>query len=229
MRKGFTFLAALLLAAGCSGGSQSSSGTAGSAAPAPPLKNTSDFPLYNGATVIAAHEFTQDVQIPNQQSGSVYSAGNGTYSGQQIIASTSATFADLSHWVSQLSTSPPSGYTPLETGNNPNERVQAERYGLDYATFSKKSGGKTHGVLVIVMDPQRVNARFGTILGMVAKYRALPAMMRAPIDNEAKARIGMTLTQATAPDSPVGAALSALDQFQHKNARGIVLIDAAKR
>jgi hypothetical protein len=100
---------------------------------------------------------------------------------------------------------------------------------LDHATFSKDENGKTHGVLVIVMDPQRVNARFGTILSMVAKYRALPAIMRAPIDNEAKQRFGMSLTEATQPESPIGAALAALDQFQHKSARGIVMIDATKR
>jgi hypothetical protein len=100
---------------------------------------------------------------------------------------------------------------------------------LDYAAFKKKEGAKTHGVLVIVMDPQRVNERFGKVLGMIAKYRALPEVMRAPIDNAAKARIGMTLTQATQPDSPIGAALGALTTFQHKDARGIVVIDAAKR
>ncbi len=128
-----------------------------------------------------------------------------------------------------MSGSPPAGYTAVETGRNPYEQTQAQRYGLDYASFKQKQGTQTHGVLVIVMDPQRVNQRFGRILGMIAKYRALPEMMRAPIDNEAKARIGMSITEAMQPDSPIGAALAALDQFQHKNARGIVVIDAVKR
>jgi hypothetical protein len=39
----------------------------------------------------------------------------------------------------------------------------------------------------------------------------------------------MTITQATQPDSPIGAALAALNEFEHKNTRGIVVIDAAKR
>jgi hypothetical protein len=64
---------------------------------------------------------------------------------------------------------------------------------------------------------------------MIAKYRALPAIMRAPIDNEARARFGMSITDATQPDSPIGAALAALDQFQHRSSRGIVVIDAVKR
>ncbi len=117
----------------------------------------------------------------------------------------------------------------METANNPNEQTQAQRYGLDYATFEKTEGGKKHGLLLVVLDPQRVTARFGTILSMIGKYRALPAAWRAPFDNQAKASFGMTISQATQPDSPIGAALAALDDFQHRNARGIVLLDAVKR
>lgn len=229
MKKRFLFGAvALALLAACSGNTQTSSQGA-SAPPAPPLKNTLAFPLYTGAAVLSSHDFSQNVQMTDTQAGSVFAGGSGTYTGHQVIASSPASFTQLSQWVSHLAASPPAGYTSLETGNNPNERVQAEKYGLDYATFSRLENGKTHGVLVIVMDPQRVNARFGTILSMVSKYRALPAMMRAPIDSEAKARFGMTITEATQPESPIGGALAALDQFQHKNARGIVLVDAIKR
>lgn len=228
MKRSLAVAAAVVMLAGCSGSGQSGSAGA-SAPPAPPLKNTLDFPLYRGASVVSSHDFTQNVQMNNSATGSVFSAGNGTYTGQEVIASSTATFADLSKWVSLLASTPPSGYTSLETGANPNERAQAEKYGLDYATFTKSENGKTRGVLVIVMDPQRVNARFGTILGMVAKYRALPAIMRAPIDNEAKQRFGMSVTEATQPESPIGAALAALSQFQDKSARGIVMIDATKR
>lgn len=228
MKRTLAIAAAVVALAGCSGSGQG--GNAGaSAPPAPPLKNTLDFPMYRGASVVASHDFTQNVQIANPANGSVFTAGSGTYTGREVIASSAAAFPDLSSWVSTLASTPPSGYTSLETGANPNERAQAEKYGLDYATFTKDENGKTHGVLVIVMDPQRVNARFGTILSMVAKYRALPAIMRAPIDNEAKQRFGMSLTDATQPESPIGAALAALDQFQHKSARGIVMIDATKR
>jgi hypothetical protein len=79
------------------------------------------------------------------------------------------------------------------------------------------------------MDPARVNARFGSILGMIDKYKALPAVLRGPIDNEAKARFGMTVTEATQPDSPIGAALAALGELEHRNTRGIVVLDAQKQ
>ncbi|HET7815249.1 MAG TPA: hypothetical protein VFL13_12865 [Candidatus Baltobacteraceae bacterium] len=230
MKRTLATIAAVIALAGCSGSGQGQGGNAGaSAPPAPPLKNTLDFPLYQGASVVSSHDFTQNVQVSNPTNGSVFAAGSGTYTGREVIASSSASFSDLSKWVGTLASTPPSGYTSLETGANPNERAQAQKYGLDYATFTKPENGKTHGVLVIVMDPQRVNTRFGTILSMVAKYRALPEMMRAPIDNEAKTRFGMSLTEATQPESPIGAALAALDQFQHKSARGIVMIDALKR
>jgi hypothetical protein len=64
---------------------------------------------------------------------------------------------------------------------------------------------------------------------MIDKYKALPAVLRGPIDNEAKARFGITISQATQPESPIGAALAALTDLEHKNSRGIVLVDAQKQ
>jgi len=100
---------------------------------------------------------------------------------------------------------------------------------LAYAAFTKKAGAHTRGVLVMVMDPRLVNQRFGAILGMIDKYKAMPALLRGPLDNAAKERFGMTITQATQPESPIGAALAALGGLEHKNARGIVVVDAQKQ
>ena len=196
-----------------------------------PLHNPIDFPLYPGSALLSTHSFTQVINADTSSGGSsIFSSGNGTYNGQEVIASSNAAFSDLSTWVDRVNTTPPAGYKAVESGANPNEHVQAQRYGIDYAVFSKKdSDNKTHGLLVIVMDPQVVNLRLGVVLHMIARYRALPDVMRAPIDNEAKARIGMTITEATQPDSPVGAALAALDEFEHKDSRGIVMLDAAKK
>lgn len=226
MTKGFI---ALCLAAGvlaaCSGG-----GTARrQATPAPALHNPLDFPLYPNAALVTAKSFTQIVRADTNSGETVFAEGNGKYAGHEVIASSPASFAALSAWVERLNSSPPPGYTAVENGSNPEQQAQAAHYGLDYAAFKRKAGKSTRGLLVIVMDPQRVNRRFGTILGMIDKYRALPALLRAPIDNEAKARFGMTITQATQPDSPIGAALAALGELEHKNARGIVVLDAQKQ
>ena len=224
----FALVWALVAAAGCSG-QQNANQSSTSASSPPSLKNPLDFALYPGSSVVSSHAFTQNVTIQNPRDGSVFGGGSGTYSGNEVIAASTAQFSDLSNWVDQLSTSPPAGYNAVETGQNPQAQSQAKQYGITYATFQKKENGHSHGVLVIAMDPQRVNQKFGRILGMIAKYRALPAVMRQPFDNEAKSRFGMSITEATEPDSPIGAALAALDQFQHKNARGIVVVDAVKR
>lgn len=198
-------LFALSLAAGvltaCAGGS------APRATPVPKLRNPLDFPLYANAALISVKSFRK---------------------GHEVIAASPASFDDLSAWVDQLNATPPSGYRAVENQTNPNEQLQAQQYGVDYALFKKDTKAGTRGVLVIVLDPVRVNKRLGPIVGMIGRYRALPALFRTPLDNEAKARYGMTITQATQPDSPIGAALAALHDLQNSNARGIVVIDAPK-
>lgn len=215
-------LAAGMLAA-CGGGAGSQRAT-----PAPALHNPLDFPLYPSASLISSKSFTQVVHADTASGDSVFSEGNGKYAGHEVIASSDASFDALSAWVERLNSAPPAGYSPLEDQSNPQQQADAQRNGLDYAVFKRKSGASTRGVLVIVMDPRRVNKRFGMILGMIDKYKSLPAMFRTPIDTEAKARFGMTITQATQPDSPIGAALAALGELEHKNARGIVVVDAQK-
>jgi hypothetical protein len=225
MRKAvLTLSAAAGILAACSGG-----GSGTHASPQPSLRNPVDFPLYSNASVISSKTFTQAVHADTNSPGSVFAQGNGTYTGHEVIASSDAQFSELSAWVDDLNAAPPAGYIAEEPQSNPDQERQAQRSGINYAVFKKKVGRATRGMLVIVMDPQRVNERFGAILGMVGKYRALPAVLRGPIDDEAKARFGMTITQATQPDSPIGAALAALGDLEHRNARGIVVLDAQKQ
>jgi len=222
-------LAAAVLLAACSGAQNGQNAQTASSAAAP-LHNPVDFPLYPGAALLSTHQFTQVIKADTSAGGSsIFQNGNGTYSGNEVIASTAASFDELSAWVDRLNGSPPAGYAAVETGGDPNQRAQARRIGIAYALFKKPEAGRTRGLLLLAMDPTLVNQRFGSVLRLIGKYRALPAIMRDPIDNEVKARIGMTISQATAPESPVGAALSALDQFEHKNSRGIVVLDASKR
>ncbi len=221
-------LAAAILFSACS--SQQSANHQHIAGSPPPLRNPLDFALYPGAAIVSARAFTQTVVVRNPQTGhSIFDAGSGTYKGNEVLAASNASFSDLSSWVDRLALSPPSGYTAIENADNPQAKAQAVTYGMDYVTFKQKTGARTRGVLVVVMDPQRVDQRFGRILGMIAKYRSLPEMMRAPIDAQAKARIGISITDAMQPESPIGAALAALDQFERKNTRGIVVLDAVKQ
>lgn len=179
------------------------------ATPSPAIVNPLGFPLYPGSSILS----TQPLQ-------------HGSYRGRDVVAESRAGFAQLAGWVEGLDAHPPRGYAAA-SGGSASERMQASAYGLDYATLKSQDG--KHLIVVVVMDPQRVNSRFGTVLGMIERYGSLPAMMRAPIDAQVKQRYGITLSQAMQPDNPIGAALSALSEFSQRNTRGIVVLDAARR
>ncbi|MGZ3502990.1 MAG: hypothetical protein ACXWNK_15475 [Vulcanimicrobiaceae bacterium] len=222
-------LCAAVALAACSS-QQSQQGASATPAPAPSIANPVDFPLYTNARVIASRNYTQTLNTTNSAtSASALSEGNGTYAGHEVIAATPASFAQLSEWVHAINAKPPEGYTVAPTVDLSQARVQANKVGLDFAAFQTERGGKKVGLLVVVMDPTRLTTKLGPVLDLIGKYRLLPATMRAPIDQRVKERVGMSVTEAMQPDSPVGAALSALDEFQHSNARGIVLIDATKQ
>lgn len=227
MQKRFAFVPSLLAAlalAACSSNQHSSSQPTA----APSIANPMDFPLYKDARVVATHDFTQTVNTTaNGTHGELMSHGNGTYKGREVIASTSASFSEVSAWARGLDEHPPSGYTA--TVNSTQAHSEANRFGIDYATFQRTQQGKTTNVLVVVMDPAKVSMRVGPVLSLISTYKKLPDAMRAPIDEKVKAQTGMTVSEATSPDSPVGAALAALEDLQHSNARGIVVLDAAKQ
>jgi hypothetical protein len=191
-----------------------------------PLRNPLNVPLYAGAAVIAAQPLHQIVSTP-QNRDSVFAGGAGTYDGEEVLAISNASFAKLSAWVRRLAAHPPAGYVPSSEISGTHAQTLA--YGFDYAAFERGRGKATHGVLVIVMDPQRVNQQLGSVLDIIGKYRSLPAFMRGPIDDQVKQRLGITLSDAIQPASPIGASLAALDDFQRRNARGIILIDAVRR
>jgi hypothetical protein len=218
-------LAAAVFLAACSSNGQSSSSQPTAA---PSIANPLDFQLYKDARVVATHDFTQTVNTTGGGThGQLMGRGNGTYKGHEVIASTSASFSEVSAWARGLDNHPPTGYTT--TAASTQAHSEANRFGIDYATFQKGQGGKTTGVLVVVMDPAKVTQRAGPILSLIATYKKLPEVMRGSIDERVKAQTGMSVSEATAPDSPIGAALSALDDLQHTNARGIVVLDATKQ
>jgi hypothetical protein len=215
---------ALVVAAACS---QQQNASRGPATPAP-IANPLDFPLYGNAKIVASHDFTQNVNTTSSGTGGqVMAHGNGTYKGQEVIAATPASFAQVSAWARSLDQHPPHGY--VQNVNSTQGHEQAQRFGLDYASFQKTENGKTKGVLVVVLDPAKVNQRMGPVLKLISTYKALPQALRSPIDDKVKAQTGMTVSEAMAPDSPIGAALAALDDLQHTDARGIVVLNATKQ
>lgn len=221
-------LCAAIALAACS--SQQNQGSNATPSPAPSIANPVEFPLYTNSRVLAARNYTQTLNVSNSAtSASALSEGNGTYSGHEVIASTPASFEQLREWIHTINAKPPEGYSQASAVGLSDARVQANKVGLDFTAFQTERNGKRVGLLVVVMDPNRLTTKLGPVLDLIGQYRMLPSAMRAPIDARVKDRIGMSVTEAMQPDSPIGAALSALNEFQHTNARGIILIDASKQ
>lgn len=207
MRTGLATAAALLLLAACSGQSSPPRPT-----PAPGIHNPLDVALYPRAQVIAVRSFRQAVSS-EQTRGTVFSSGAGTYDGTEVVAASDAPLSSLAAWAHGLGA---------------HADTATQQYGFDYAAFERSRGGKTHGTLVIVMDPQTVNRQMGSVLDLISHYRSLPEFMRAPIDRQVQQRLGITLSDAMQPGSPIGATLDALSEFEQRNSRGIVIIDAVR-
>lgn len=229
MKKLFVFLAAATLClSACSKGT-SVPGTQATAQPPAPMANATNptnFPLIEGATVIAAKPFSQTINSSQMGTG-VFSNGSGTYNGTEVIAGSNATFADLENWLRQNEKQPPSGYTavviPASMGAIHSVAV---KNGIDFAMFHDAS---KHGVVVIAMDPATTNAKLGRVLAMISKYQALPQGLRNGIDSQLKQRFGYTAGEFVEPGSPLGTAVGALGDFKNNNERGVLIIDAGKQ
>lgn len=233
-RSAFVALAAALALAACSGnsgGSENAAGTGVGASPSAAPTDPTDFPLYAGSRIVVAKNFTQTVDASGLKAGGgAFSQGSGTYAGHQTIAQTDATMAQLSAWLTSTSQSPPQGYSVPSHGEAITQaRAKAAAFGVDFAPFLKDENGTTVGFLVIAMDPQTLDRKLGPAIGLLENFRAMPAMMRGPIDKQVQARIGITATQALDPASPLGAALAAYDDVKSSNDRAIVVVDASKQ
>ncbi len=202
----------MLLVAGCSQQSAQSTSSSPTAAASNPL----DFPLYAGSTVLTTRDW--------RGAGS-----NVAVSGREVIAQSSATLEALESWLHDVSANPPQGYSVAASGSavdTAHRRAQA--MGLQFQIFSHAEGGKQHELIVVVLDPATFESKAGPVLGLIDKYPMLPQSLRDPIDQQAKARTGFTVSQALDPSQPIGAALAAAKALRDSGERGVVLVDAAK-
>jgi hypothetical protein len=219
------WLAVLLAATACSGGNQTNS-----ARPTPAATNPTDFPLFSGAEVLASHAWRQTITShPNAADNALLTQGSGTYDGHDVVAGTQALMPSLETWLRDLQAHPPDGYTAVLDGVNIEAvRTHTRVLGMDFDVFEGTENGKRHGVAVLAVDPQTLDAKAGSMLGMIAKFRLLPQSIRDSIDVQAKKQTGFTVTELTDPDTPIGAAVAGLDQLRDYGGRGVVLIDAVK-
>jgi len=219
MTRTLAALALLALVTACSNsgqsGSQSASGTTASAAPA--ATNPTGFPLYENSTVISSHDFTSK-------------AGSQSVTGTEVIAQNSATLAQLGDWIKGLGTAPPTGYEVAATGSTLEVgRAKARAIGVEFQVFTHEVGGKKRAMVVLAVDPKTFDEKAGFVLSNIGKFKMLPQSFRDTIDAQAKARTGFSVSDALDPNTPIGAALAAVNALESSGNRGVVLIDGTKQ
>lgn len=191
------------------------------------LSNPTDFPLYQSSTVVSVRPFTETISNAQHNATSALPSGNGTYSGQTVIAQSTASLTQLKSWLATTESSPPSGYSNLAQAQHPSAVNVASKYGIAYGVFKKPA---TNGnVVVAVIDPAITHDKVGFLLSMIDKYQMLPAPLKSKVDEQVRARTGYSLQTLTDPSSPVGITLTAIRTVQSSGQRAIVLVDATKQ
>lgn len=218
---------ALAVLAACASGNHAG----GSAGPSPQATNPINFPLIDGSQVISSRAWRTTIsKRPGLADSALLSEGAGTYDGHDVVAGSQAYMPALESWLQGLATDPPPGYHLAVSGNTVDAvRTHTRALGVDFVAFEGDESGKRHGVVVMVVDPQTLDEKAGPMLGLIGRFKRMPSMLRDPIDAQAKKQTGFSLTEATNPDTPIGAAVAALDQLRDFGGRGIVLIDAVKQ
>jgi hypothetical protein len=218
-------LATGLLAA-CSGAKNSAEGS-----PSPTATNPISFPLFDGANVLSARAWHNTISAhPGAVDSAFLAQGAGTYDGHDVVAGTQAMMPALETWLDDLAANPPPGYHVAITGNGIDAvRTHTRALGVDFVIFQGPDQDKTRGVAVMVVDPETLDEKAGPMLGLVTRFKHVPSMLRDPLDAQAKKQTGFTISEAIDPQTPIGAAIAALDQLRDFGGRGIVLIDAVKQ
>jgi hypothetical protein len=156
-------------------------------------------------------------------------AGAGNYTGNEVIAGSVASLAELSKWINENESKPPSGFVAMAMpANMVTIHNIAMKNGMDFALF-KDANNPKHGLVVMAFDPQVANKKLGPALLAVTKYQTLPGPMKQAIDTQLRQRFGYGASDFVEPGSPLGSAANALTQFKQQNQRGIVIVEATKQ
>jgi hypothetical protein len=224
--KRFTALATALLLAACATGNHGSAGS-----PSPTPTNPIVFPLFDGASVLSSRAWRTRISArPQVAERAVLAQGAGTYYGHDVVAGTPALMPALETWLDDLAANPPDEYHVAVTGNGVDAiRTHARDLGVDFLVFEEDVQGKRHGVVVMIVDPQTLDEKIGPMLSLIGRFKHVPRMLRDPLDAQAERQTGFSITEATDPNTPIGAAVAALDELRDFGGRGIVLIDATKQ
>lgn len=198
-------------------------GCAHALGPRPTPTNPAGFPLYPGSTVLSVRAWNHALSPSERSTLGIFDTNENAYAGHDVVTATQASFDELVAWLQALDAHPPQGYRVGVWGNGLDDaRAQARAAGVDFAAFDRGA----HDVLVIVVDPVLLQRKAGFMLSAISRFRYLPAFVRAPIDAQARAQTGFTVSEAVDPTTPIGAAVDALGRLNDARSRGIIFIDA---
>jgi hypothetical protein len=194
----------------------------------PAQTNPSNFPLYPGTTLVEVAPIDYGTMFAMIRKNDPSAKPGENYRGHEIIVSTSASIPQLRTWVAKLKTAPPLGfhYSPstaaFSIGPGSSERSSAEVDALFETANSQRI------VFVIALDPKRIRAQLGPALDVADNYKALPPMLRAPIDDQMKQQLGYTVSELLDRHSPIGMIFATLKTMSTADRRAIVLVDESK-
>lgn len=222
------FILSVVLAAVIAASCSKASTPAPEATPTLAPQNNTGFPLYEGSEVLASKEFSETITSTQAGTG-IMSSGAGTYTGNEVIAGSSAALSQLETWLHESAKKPPSGFTAMTMPASMSSAYAiATKNGVDFAIFRDAKNAK-HGLIVVAMDPSAVQSKLGPAIALVSRYETLPQGLRHGLDTQLKQRYGYTASEFVQPGSPLGTAVGAMTEFAHKNQRAIIIIDATKQ
>jgi len=180
--------------------------------------NPSDFPLYPKSSVVVVVPVDSAHMFAAMRAADPHANVPHNFRGHEIIAETSATMPQLEAWIHNLKAAPPRGLRKKPSGSSAMQPASEAD-----AQFESASGDRS--VFLLAAYPRRIREQLGPAWALIDSYTAVPAVLRGPIDDQARKQLGYTVTEMLDPKSPVGAAIATLKRLQDSDRRAILLID----
>ena len=232
----------IVLAAGCSKGSQG--GPSGGQA-------LSTFPVYSPSSVATVGKYDDSSEVTKLGS-SFFETGpdaNHPFIGTQELLKTSASIDDLDAWLVKLDQSPPTDFAPNETPEQGTSAAPAtgqpaapepspsptgnpirdslKIFGLVPSEYWTKDRSRV--VMLIVFDPKKVADHLGPTMDVLDQYDKIPALMRGAMDETIKKQVGLSVSDLTSPNTPMGMIVYAARNWRNEDTRAIILVDANRQ
>lgn len=194
-------------------------------------RNPSSFPLYPSSAVVQVVPVNSAQMFAAIRKSDSSTELPSNFRGDEVIAETTASMAQLRSWIRTLQNAPPGGlrYVPERRGDKGSIDLNTDGNDRDTvvgAQFAGNDGARS--VYVIAADPKRLREQLGPVFTLIENYNAVPGVLRGPIDEQAKKQVGYSVSEMLDEKSPVGAVIAQVRRMQQRRTRGILLIDESK-